>query len=256
MPTDPDAAGDRVRGEHFARLAAHYDRLRPLDQNWEEMLARLVEEAQLRGRAVLEVGTGTGRLAAALTERYGCSVVAVDASAEMVAVGRSRTHDIRFEQSVAEQLPFDPNTFERVITHMAVHLFDRPRAFSEFRRVLTRTGVAAISTPDPQSFGGFVWSNYFPSYAEIDRARFPSAQSLREELENAGFHSPRVVRLHQYKSMSRDDALARMRERAFSTFEFIDDDEFESGLRRAEETLPQQVRYPVTWLIALGAKAP
>lgn len=255
MARERDAAGHRVQRGHFARLAARYDQLRPLDQNWEEMLARLVDEGQLRGRAVLEVGCGTGRLALALTERYDCSVVATDASAEMLAVGRSRRRDIRFEQAVAERLPFDAETFERVVTYMAVHLFDRPRAFREFYRVLTTNGVAVISTPDPDSFRGLVWATYFPSYADVDRARFPSAQSLLEELAEVGFQSARVVRLHQQKSMSREEALTRMRERAFSTFEFISEDEFEVGLRRAEEKLPQEVTYPVGWLIALGEKA-
>jgi ubiquinone/menaquinone biosynthesis C-methylase UbiE len=252
MPTRPSAAQER---DHFARLAARYDGLRPLDQNWEEMLARLVDEAQLAGRGVLEVGTGTGRLAVALTERYACSAVATDPSAEMLAVGQSRTHDIRFEQAIAEQLPFQAQTFERVVTYMAVHLFDRPRAFGEFHRVLTTDGIAAISTPDPDSFAGFVWATYFPSYADADRARFPSAESLLDELATAGFRSPRVVRLHQQKSTTREEALARIRERAFSTFQFIGDDEFEAGLRQAEETMPPQVSYPVVWLIALGRKA-
>jgi ubiquinone/menaquinone biosynthesis C-methylase UbiE len=254
MPTERHAAGDRAGREHFARLAARYDRLRPLDHNWEEMLVRLVEEAQLRGRAVLEVGSGTGRLALALLERYGCSVVATDASTEMLALGRSRTHDIRFKQALAERLPFEARTFERVVTYMAVHLFDRPRAFSEFHRVLRPNGIAALSTPDPESFGGFVWATYFRSYAEIDRKRFPSAQSLLNELAEAGFHSTRVVRLRQQKSIGREEALVRIRERAFSTFESITDDEFETGLRHAEETLLPQVTYPVVWLIALGTK--
>ena len=252
MPTGPHAAGER---DHFARLAARYDRLRPLDSNWEEMLARLVDEAQLAGRRVLEVGTGTGRLAVALTERYACSVVATDGSAEMLAVGQSCTQGIRFEQALAERLPFQAQTFERVVTYMAVHLFDRPRAFSEFQRVLTTDGVAAISTPDPDSFGGFVWASYFPSYADVDRARSPSAQSLLDELATAGFRSPRVVRLNQQKSISREEALTRIRERAFSTFQLIGDNEFEAGLRQAEETMPPQVSYPVVWLIALGSKA-
>jgi ubiquinone/menaquinone biosynthesis C-methylase UbiE len=242
--------------DHFARLAARYDRLRPLDQNWEEMLVRLVDEAQLAGRRVLEVGTGTGRLAVVLRERYACSVVATDASAEMLAVGQSRTRDIRFEQALAERLPFQAQTFERVVSYMAVHLFDRPRAFGEFHRVLTTDGIAAISTLDPDSFGGFVWATYFPSYADVDRARFPSAQSLLDELAAAGFQSQRVLRLHQQQSITREEALARIRERAFSTFEFIGDDEFKVGLRQAEETMPEQVSYPVVWLIALGSKVP
>lgn len=255
MPAERNTAADAVGRAHFARLAAHYERLRPLDHNWEEMLVRLVEEARLHGCGVLEVGTGTGRLAQALAERYGCSVLALDASAEMLAIGRSRTHDIRFEQGVAERLPFDAQTFERVVMYMSVHLFDRPRAFSEFHRVLMPNGIAAISTPDPESFGGFVWATYFPSYADIDRARFPSAQRLLDELGEAGFDSTRVVRLHEQKSMRREEALAKIRERAFSTFDLIDDDEFNAALRRAEETLPEQVTYPQAWLIALGVKA-
>jgi ubiquinone/menaquinone biosynthesis C-methylase UbiE len=253
MPTDSRAAPER---DHFARLAARYDRLRPLDHNWEEMLARLVDDAQLAGRRVLEVGTGTGRLAVALRERYACSVVATDPSAEMLAVARARTDDVRFEQAVAEQLPFQAQTFERVVTYMAVHLFDRPRAFAEVHRVLTTDGVAAISTPDPDSFGGFVWATYFRSYADVDRARFPSAQSLLDELATAGFRSQRVVCLHQQKSITREEALTRIRERAFSTFQLIGDDEYEAGLRRAEQTMPEQVSYPVVWLLAFGSKAP
>lgn len=254
MRASRDAADGQVGRGHFARLAAHYDRLRPLDHNWEEMLSRLVEEAELHGRSVLEIGAGTGRLAEALAGRYGCSVLAVDASAEMLAVGRSRTCAVQFEQAVAERLPFDAQRFERVVTYMAVHLFDRPRAFSEFHRVLAPDGIAAISTPDPESFGGFVWATYFPSYADIDRARFPSAQALLDELEEAGFDSTRVVRLQQQKSMRREEALAKMRERAFSTFDLIGEAEFEAGLRRAEETLPAEVRYPQPWLIALGVR--
>jgi SAM-dependent methyltransferase len=239
---------------HFARVAAEYDRLRPLDRNWEETLVALAAEADLTGRSVLEVGGGTGRLALALAERYGCSVVAVDASPEMLAVGRVRTQAVRFEQAVAERLPYDDATFDRVVTYMAVHLFDRPRAFDEFRRVLVPDGVAAIATPDPDGFGDSVWATYFPSFAGIDRARFPSAQSLVDELSAAGFGAVRVAHLSLQRATSRDDVLAKIRGRAFSTFELLGEDELEAGLRQAEASLPVRVIYPVAWLIATATR--
>jgi SAM-dependent methyltransferase len=248
------ASEERLQGRHFARLAPDYDRLRPLDRNWEETLAALAAEAELARLSVLEVGGGTGRLALALAERYGCSVTVVDASAEMLAVGRARTQAVRFEQAVAEQLPFDDGTFDRVVTYMAVHLFDRPRAFGEFRRVLGADGVAAIATPDPDGFGDSVWAAYFPSFADIDRARFPSARSLVDELSAAGFRAVRVADLSLQRSTSRDDVLAKIRGRAFSTFELLDEDELQAGLRQAEASLPARVTYPVAWLIATATR--
>lgn len=244
----------RLQRGHFARVASEYDRLRPLDSNWEETLAALAAEALIAGRSVLEVGGGTGRLALALAERYGCSVVVADASEEMLAVGRSRTDAVRFERAVAERLPFDDAAFERAVAYMAVHLFDRPRAFREFHRVLAPDGIAAIATPDPDGFGDSVWATCFPSFAEIDRARFPSEQVLVDELAAAGFQAVHVSHLSQRRSTSREDVLAKIRGRAFSTFELLGDEEFEAGLLKAEETLPPRIDYPVAWLIASATR--
>lgn len=47
----------------------------------------------------------------------------------------------------------------------------------------------------------------FPSYASIDRARFPAADVLVEELRDARFESVRVVAFKQPVRHSRDRAL-------------------------------------------------
>ena len=52
-------------GPDFGRLASSYDRLRPTDESWLELLDVLVREGDLVGRRVLDVGCGTGRLSAA-----------------------------------------------------------------------------------------------------------------------------------------------------------------------------------------------
>ena len=72
----------------FDRCAARYDEQRPTDANWWEVYERIVALGDLRGRRVLELGAGTGRLAEALAEREQARVFAVDASAEMVTLAR------------------------------------------------------------------------------------------------------------------------------------------------------------------------
>jgi SAM-dependent methyltransferase len=201
---------------------------------------------------VLEVGTGPGRLAAALHER-GCRVWAVDPSAEMLAQARANVPDqVGLKQARAEELPFKDGWFERAVMRMAVHLLDRPRAFAELHRVLRPGGRLAIATHDPALFPSGWLAEFFPSIALIDGERFPSEGQLLEELGAAGFVAV-VERLDQPVELSREQALARVRGRAFSTFDLLSDAEYEEGAARAERELPDPLRYTHHWLIAVGS---
>jgi hypothetical protein len=86
----------------------------------------------------------------------------------------------------------------------------------------------------------------------IDRARFPTADDLAAELPEAGFEPPRFVRLSQRATMSREQALHRIRGRHIATFDLISDDEYAEGLERAEREVPERVDYRSEWLIALA----
>ena len=50
----------------FGRIAPRYDELRNIGERWPELVDLLVREGDLRGRRVLDVGSGTGRLATIL----------------------------------------------------------------------------------------------------------------------------------------------------------------------------------------------
>jgi hypothetical protein len=71
----------------------------------------------------------------------------------------------------------------------------------------------------------------FPSYSSIDRARFPAADVLVEELRDAPFESVRVVAFKQPVRHSRDRALTLLRERFTSTFALLPEDEYRAALR-------------------------
>ncbi len=140
----------------------------------------------------------------------------------------------------AEALPFKEGWFERALLVLVVHLLDRPRAFAELRRVLADDGRLAIGTFDHAQFDHHYLSPYFPSIADIDKARFPTKEELEAELATAGF-APRTIPVHQRMTLSRDWLLERIRGRFISTLQLLDEAEFAEGLARAEQELPEEV---------------
>src|ERR671939_1096165 len=88
----------------FARRAADYDRVRPVDDKWWRVFDVVEREAGLRGRRVLDVGCGTGRLEVALGEQ--ARVWGIDATPEMLDVARRQApHAAGFKVARAEELP-------------------------------------------------------------------------------------------------------------------------------------------------------
>ncbi|HET7567230.1 MAG TPA: methyltransferase domain-containing protein [Gaiellaceae bacterium] len=234
----------------FGARAARYDELRPADASWRELFELLVREADLRGRRVLEVGCGTGQLAAALAEEARARVWAVDAEPAMVELARGR--GVTAKLAPAEALPFKDGWFERAVMRLVVHLLDRARALPELRRVLGPGGRAAIATFAPEHFDGFWLARLFPGLEAIDRARFPLAADLERELRDAGFGATRVVRLSQRHELSREVALERIRGRHISTFDLLGEDELAAGTARAERELPEAVEVRLEWAVVVA----
>jgi SAM-dependent methyltransferase len=202
---------------------------------------------------VLEVGCGTGRLAAALTEHAAAKLWAVDPSPEMVAVARNRARRVVFRQAAAEQLPFKPGAFERALATLVVHVLDRPRAFAEIRRVLRPDGRFVFATFDPSQITGYWMNRFFPSMLAVDLPRFAPADVLVRELRDAGFQAARATRHSQKNTIDRETALARIRGRHISTFDLLDESEIEAGLKRAEAELPEEVEYASEWLVVVAS---
>ena len=202
---------------------------------------------------MLEVGCGTGVLAAALAEREAARVWAVDDEPAMVEVTRARLpRGAGVRVGRAEELPFRDGWFERALLRLVVHLVDRSRALPELRRVLADGGRAVVATFDPSHFDGFWLTRLFPSLEAIDRARFPEPERLRRELEAAGFAATRIVRLSQAHELDRETALARIHGRHISTFDLLDEDELAAGTARAERELPERVPVRLEWAVVVA----
>ena len=226
----------------FDARAADYDTLRPQGGAWWERFDALVRLGDLRGKRVLDVGCGTGAVAAALAERESAKVWGLEQSSEMLAVAKARVPaGVGLKQGRAEELPFRDDWFDAVVYSLVVHLVDRPQAFAEAARVLVPGGRAVVASFAHDHFDRYWAGRFFPSLAAVDKARFPTETGLEAELAAAGFHDIRSERVSSRETIDRATALGRLVGRHISTFDLLDPEEVRAGIAQAESELPEAV---------------
>jgi demethylmenaquinone methyltransferase/2-methoxy-6-polyprenyl-1,4-benzoquinol methylase len=131
-----------------------------------------------RDESVLDVATGTGLVAAALVRRYGCQVVGLDQSEQMLAGARHRLErdpaladNIDLVRGEAESLPFADASFDHLtFTYLLRYVDDPGAALAELARVVRPGGRIAcleFGLPDPP-----VWR---PLWRLYTRALLPAA---------------------------------------------------------------------------------
>jgi ubiquinone/menaquinone biosynthesis C-methylase UbiE len=241
-------------GEHFDRLAPRYTALRS-PAEVDSLTPIVAELAQLRGGRVLDVGCGSGSVVRQLAAGYSADAVGLDRSSEMVETAR-REGASTYVVGRAEELRFPNASFDVVLARLTVHHLDRPRAFAEIRRVLRPGGRLVITTTDPAGFPSFWMQAYFPSYARTEQSRFPDADTLRRELLVTSFAEIAVVPHVLPRRFSREEAIAKLRGRAYSTFVHMSEEEYEAGVAAAEALLPKTVEYDLRLLHVVAVTPP
>ena len=188
----------------FAPLAATYDRYARLlsfgqDPRWRSFLVSRVEARP--GDVVLDVACGTAAVALELARRYGCSVVGVDQSPEMLAEARRRvagaraSERVRLEEARAEELPYEDESFDALtFTYLLRYVDDPGATLAELARVVRPGGrIASLDFfVPPRPAARALWNLYVdvglpvlgrvisPGWSAVGRFLGPSIRSFYE----------------------------------------------------------------------------
>jgi len=143
-------AREKSAAQYFASHAAEWDSLRALtgpSDKVEAALARALGQKPL-GR-LLDIGTGTGRIAELLASRT-THIVGLDRSPEMLRLARARLQSLPADgwelvQGDFSALPFAADLFDTVVLHQVLHYAHEPAyVLREAARVCRAGGSIVI----------------------------------------------------------------------------------------------------------------
>lgn len=158
------------REELFNDWADSYDDLTDSPEHpfphggYEQVLDEVVKQAgAARGQAVLDLGTGTGKLAAKFAA-LGCSLWGTDLSTEMLAQARAKLPGaVLVQADLVEEWPASlARRFDRIVSSYVLHEFD----------LKTKVGILQRAAAHLAPGGRIVIGDIaFPTVAELEEAR-------------------------------------------------------------------------------------
>lgn len=176
----------------FQRAARSYDGAARVQRELGARLLEHLDPVRLEPERVLDLGTGTGELAKALSKRYRRSrVLALDLSENMLQVARSKRWPLwtrrNFVCADAEHLPLASACVDLIVSNASLQCCNPPdRVFSELLRLLKPNGLFMFST-----FGPDTLSELRQSFARVDDLphvhAFMDMHDLGDALVRAGF---------------------------------------------------------------------
>lgn len=211
----------------FDDIAPNYDRLNHImslniDKSWRRKAVRRIADEK-RPLQVLDLATGTGDFAIAIARKLspGSSVIGIDLSEKMLAIGSTKVLEaelsdrVTLQQGNAEALSFADGTFDRVSVAFGVRNYeDRQGGLREACRVLKPGGrliILELSSPDnrlllalykwyalkvlPHIGGRISGSRSAYTYLPESVLQFPKPAEFLPMLHNAGFSKCSVKNL-------------------------------------------------------------
>ena len=202
----------------FSAVAKRYDLLNSLlslrrDKHWRKFT--VAASGPTPDASVLDVCTGTGKLALAYAHKLGKPVVGADFCWEMLAVGREKHGEhVDFMQADTLSLPFADNSFDVVSVGFGIRNVESlEKGLSEMLRVTAPGGrVAILEFTQPTNpifrwiyylyffrvlpwMGNRISGNTHDAYGYLPESvlQFPDRHELKRIMESRGMHD---VRFH------------------------------------------------------------
>jgi demethylmenaquinone methyltransferase/2-methoxy-6-polyprenyl-1,4-benzoquinol methylase len=140
--------------EMFDNISPKYDFLNHflsmgIDIQWRKKVVKIIKESGAKN--ILDIATGTGDLAIAMSKINPEKIIGLDLSEGMLNVGKKKIKERKLDsliemiQGDSEKLPFKDNTFDAITVSFGVRNFENlDKGLSEIYRVLKPNGTFVI----------------------------------------------------------------------------------------------------------------
>lgn len=197
----------RQRAESFGQVAQNYDAFRP--QYPEALVREILDSSTSNGPRVLDVGSGTGILAAQLREA-GCEVLAVEPDSEMAGIAKGK--GLVVEKSTFEDWDPAGRTFDIIAFGQSFHWVDPAIALPQIAQALNPRGALALAWNDIQASGetgsalALIMNRFSPPPAPSSE-RSNEEHPVLSELKTNGFDAEELT-FEESLAYSRDTWLS------------------------------------------------
>lgn len=186
--------------EGYDKYAKLYDKkLEFLNSFEKNMLMKMAGD--VKGKKVLDIGCGTGRLARVLIEKN-ADYTGVDISEEMLKIAKKKNTKGKFLEADIEELPFEDESFDVIIcAFVIVHVGDLKEAFREAYRVLKKGGIFVVTNINqkkaPKLFDADGFPLYITSYYHIPKHVISALEEAFFTIEDEDFINEKAIWINQ-----------------------------------------------------------
>ncbi len=227
-------AGDRTQVD-YTGISKIYDSYRSYP---DDIIKRIIELGRIgRGKKVLDLGCGTGNIAWQIKNKIDADLVGVDISLDMLTVARSKALDVVRIDIDNQKLPFRDGSFDTVTGAYVIHqIINLNSILSECYRVL-RKGVLVLLTSSHKQIEDQhpIIKDFFPSYVDIDKGRFPDIDRIDYLLKSLAFQDIKHEDVTVANIPIDYEYLQKVKNKYVSTYHLMPEDEFENGVAKLED---------------------
>lgn len=215
---------------YYHKISSIYNDVR-LDANddFSMTIDNILNACQGKTGTLLDVGCGTGKYGEAL-EKLGFVVTGIDKSPSQIQEAKKV---IDCQLGNVCQLPFDDNSFDICIMIIMIHHLckdERIQAFKEVYRVLKPNGFLMIKTASHEDLEYRISSRFFPEALSIDKKRYPTIQSLIDEMQMFDTVVCKPVVLTTKFNVA--EMIKKLEMRRTTNLGMLTNDELQNGLQR------------------------
>jgi len=202
--------------EQYKEWASSYedDKLKIFEKsglNYEDFMNYFIDLCDLKPDIrILDVGAGTGLTSLALAKEmsYNFGIIALEPVDEMIAIAKNNIDKQGFQKHISikkgngENIPYDNNSFDLVVSTFAIRHMSIEKALKEFKRVIKNNGrivIADICAPDKWrtilgKFIRFIFQKIIRrKYKGEDKSKVLTMNEWNELLENLGLKGKEVL---------------------------------------------------------------